>query len=465
MSNSQSSHDVDLFVIGGGSGGVRAARIAASHGARVMIAEESRWGGTCVVRGCVPKKLFVYASEVSAQIADAAGFGWHISGVKFDWSTLIANKDREIARLSGLYTELLGKAGVRTIEARARVLGPNLVEVDGRQITAGTILIAVGGRPRRPAIPGANEPSFITSDDAFHLKTLPRRITVMGGGYIGVEFAHIFSGLGCEVTLLHRGPLPLVGFDTDVRKTVLDGLKARRIRVISDAEPLEYIAEPTGGTLRITHGNVSNEEPLQSLELHTDLVLSAIGRNPHVVGLFDDGWSGVELGNRGAIVVDEHSRTSVPSIFAIGDVTARVSLTPVAIREGHAFADRQFGGAKPRVTDYDLVPTAVFSQPPAASVGLPESTAITNGHDVEVFHSVFRPMRNTLAQRDERTMMKLNIDRQSRKVLGVHMVGPDAPEIIQLAAVALTMGATKDDFDRTVAIHPTAAEEFVLMRG
>lgn len=432
--------DVDLFVIGGGSGGVRGGRVAAEHGAKVAIAEQDRWGGTCVIRGCVPKKLLVYASEISRALEDAKGQGWTIEGAKHDWATLIAAKDREITRLSTAYASRLAKAGCQVIEGHARLVDPHTIEVGGRTITAANILVATGGRARRPG------PGWITSDEAFHLPQLPRRIALLGGGYIAVEFAHVFAGLGAKVTLVHRDKLVLRGFDPDVREAVTAGLTANGIEVIHGAEL----------TLR------DNRLTIGDRTIDIDLAMAAIGRDPisNGLGLVE---AGVQLDARGAVTVDEWSRTSVPHIYAVGDVTGRVALTPVAIREGHAVADTLFGN-RPTPIRHELIPTAVFSQPPAATVGLTEPAAIAAGHDAKIFRAKFRPMRYALSGREEQVLLKLVVDKATDKVLGLHMVGADAPEIVQAAAIAITMGATKADFDRTFAMHPTTAEELVLMR-
>jgi glutathione reductase (NADPH) len=451
------SFDVDLFVIGGGSGGVRAARVAAQHGARVAIAEASRWGGTCVVRGCVPKKLLVYASEVSAAIADAGGFGWSIDGVRFDWPAMIAAKDAEIARLSAIYRANLERAGVAVHEAHATLVGPHAIALrDAAGAALGTIsaahvLIATGGRARRPLVPGRE--LAITSDEAFHLPRLPGRVLVLGGGYIAIEFAHIFAGLGVDVVVAHRGSQVLPGFDDDVRAHVTAGLGKRGIALRTATEVTAIARRGDGVRVELADGGA---------HIDADVVMSAIGRDPASAGL---GLveQGVALGPRGAVVVDDFSRTNLAHVHAVGDVTARVSLTPVAIREGHAFADTVFGG-RPTPFRHSLIPTAVFAQPPAAAIGLTETAARALGAEIDIFRSDFRPLRHTLSGRDERTMIKMIVDRATRRVLGLHMVGADAAEIIQAAAVAITMGATKDDFDRTVALHPTAAEELVLLR-
>lgn len=432
--------DVDLFVVGGGSGGVRAARVAAEHGARVAIAEASRWGGTCVVRGCVPKKLLVYASEVRQTLDDAPGQGWTIDGARHDWASLIAAKDREIARLTGAYRTRLAKAGAEVIEGRARLADAHTIEVDGRRITAAHILIATGGTPRRP------EGSWITSDEAFELPALPPRIALLGGGYIGVEFAHIFAGLGATVTLIHRDTHVLRGFDPEIREEVTKNLRAAGVDVVCCTE-----LQATGTTL------VANGRTIE-----VDLAMAAIGRAPNTadLGLAE---AGIHLDARGAVTVDEWSRTNKPHVYAVGDVTGRVALTPVAIREGHAVADTLFGH-RPTPIQHHLIPTAVFAQPAVATVGLTEPAAHAAGHPLLCYRATFRPMRHALSGRDERVLIKLVVDRDTDKVLGLHMIGHDAPEIVQGAAIAITMGATKADFDRTFAIHPTTAEELVLLR-
>ncbi|HEY0477357.1 MAG TPA: glutathione-disulfide reductase [Kofleriaceae bacterium] len=435
-----SRFDVDFFVIGGGSGGVRAARVAAEHGARVAIAEADRWGGTCVIRGCVPKKLLVYAAEVRRTLEDAPGQGWIIPEARHDWAALIAAKDREIARLSNAYADRLRKAGAEVIAGWARLLDPHTIEVGGRTMTAAHILVATGGRARRPSS------EWITSDEAFHLAALPPRIAIMGGGYIAVEFAHIFAGLGAKVALIHRDQQVLRGFDPDVRKAVTDNLGAHGIEFISCTELVRR------GRHVIAAGR----------EIEVDVAMAAIGRDPVTaeLGLVE---AGVALDARGAIEVDEWSRTSVAHIHAVGDVTGRVALTPVAIREGHAVADTLFGN-RPTPIHHHLIPTAVFSQPATAAVGLSEPAAVAAGHDIVVFRARFRPMRYALSGRDEQILIKVIVDRVTDRVLGVHMVGVDAPEIIQTMAIAVTMGATKADLDRTFALHPTTAEELVLLR-
>jgi glutathione reductase (NADPH) len=442
----------DLFVIGGGSGGVRAARIAATHGAKVAIAEEYRWGGTCVIRGCVPKKLFVYASRFRDDFEDAAGFGWSVPPARFDWQTLVANKDAEIARLEGLYRSTLEKAGVEVISGRARLIDPNTVSIDpgGRTLEARIVLVATGGRPTRPAIKGVHH--AITSNEAFHLPALPQSILIAGGGYIAVEFASIFNGLGIATTLAYRGAKILRGFDEDLRDGLSDALSRRGISILLNADiaAIDPLAEGYRVTLR--DGRVCE----------TGLVMLAIGRSPNTQDLGLE-RAGVRLGEKGAIAVDQMSRSSVASIYAIGDVTNRVNLTPVAIREGHAFADSLFGD-RPTAVDHELVPTAVFATPELGTVGLPEHLARQRYERLDVYRSSFRPLRGTLSGRSERMLMKLLVDGASGRVVGCHVLGADAAEIVQMAAIALRMGARKADFDATLALHPSAAEELVTMR-
>ncbi|HLL24049.1 MAG TPA: glutathione-disulfide reductase [Kofleriaceae bacterium] len=434
-----SRFDVDFFVIGGGSGGVRAARVAAEHGARVAIAEADRWGGTCVIRGCVPKKLLVFASEVSRTLEDARGQGWTIGAATHDWAALVAGKDAEIDRLSRAYSTRLAKAGAQVVQGRAVLADAHTIEVDGRRITAERILIATGGTPKRP--PG----TWITSDEAFHLPALPKRIGVLGGGYIGVEFAHIFAGLGAHVTLIHRDTHVLRGFDPDVRELVTKQLVAHGIDVVACSEIVQ-------------RGHVLHAS---GKDIEVDLAMAAIGRDPCTRGIGLE-HAGVELDARGFIRVDAYSQSNIENIYAVGDVTGRVALTPIAIREGHAVADTLFGN-RPTSIEHHLIPTAVFAQPPAATIGLTEPVAREH-HDVVVYRAKFKPMRYALTGRDEQVMIKLIVDAKSDRVLGLHMVGPDAPEIVQAAAIAITMGATKADLDRTFAMHPTTAEELVLLR-
>jgi glutathione reductase (NADPH) len=448
--SAMSNYDFDLFVIGAGSGGVRASRMAAGYGARVAVAEASDLGGTCVNLGCVPKKLMFYASSFSAAAADAAGFGWSVPTPDFDWTTLIANKDREIKRLKGIYRGMLEGSGVRIVKGRARLLDQNTVEVSGEKYTSQSILIATGGRPFIPPIPGAE--LGITSDQVFHLENQPKKIAIMGGGYIAVEFAGIFNGLGTEVTLHYRGPVFLRGFDDDLRTTLAEEMRKRgvELKFNSLVEHIECRGDRFGVTLD------SGED------IEADQLLCAIGRVPNTAGLGLEGI-GIELTQRGAVVVDENLQSSVPGIYAIGDCIDRIALTPVALAEGMAIAETLFND-NPTIVDYTNVPSAVFSQPNIGTVGLTEAEARAKFSDVEIFRSTFRPMIHTLSGRDEKTMMKLVVDRRTDKVLGVHMVGPDAGEIIQGMAVALKAGATKATFDRTIGIHPTAAEEFVTMR-
>jgi glutathione reductase (NADPH) len=444
------SHDYDLFVIGGGSGGVRAARMAAGTGAKVAIAEEYRYGGTCVIRGCVPKKLLSYASHFHEDFEDAAGYGWTLGETRFDWARLIANKDREIDRLEGIYQKLLGDAGVETLHGHARLTGPHGVEVGERHFTAETILLATGNHPVYP--PGHGWELGFSSNEAFHLERLPERVVVYGGGYIAVEFAGIFKGLGSEVTLVYRGPQVLRGFDDDVRNTLAGEMVKKGIEVIVETT-IDSIEKKAGGLIvHLSDGG----------RVATDGVMLATGRRPTVENLGLE-TAGVALGADGAVKVDAYSRTSQPNIYAIGDVTDRANLTPVAIHEAMAFVDTVYRGT-PRAMDYADIATAVFSHPTVSTVGLTEAEARRAHPAVDIYRSTFKPMKHTLSGRDEKTMMKLIVERAGGKVVGAHMVGLDAPEIIQGLAVAIKAGATKADFDATVGIHPTAAEEFVTMR-
>jgi glutathione reductase (NADPH) len=444
------SRDFDLFVIGGGSAGVRCARIAAGHGARVGIAEARFWGGTCVNIGCVPKKLMVMAAEYGNAARDARGFGWGFGDGAHDWRTLIANKDVEISRLNAIYRTLLDNAGVRVFEARASFVDAHTLDVGGARVTAERIVIATGGHPTRPTFPGAEH--CIVSDDAFFLPERPRRLVLLGGGYIAVEFAGIFAGLGCEVDLVFRQPLPLRGFDEDLRVALAEALTANGIRVHAGVSPVAVEAEGGEKRVRLSDGGV----------LTGDLVFAALGRAPNVASLGLE-RAGVATGKAGAVIVDGQSRTSQDGIFAIGDVTDRLNLTPVATAEGHALADALFGPG-PRVWALDRVATAVFSSPPLATVGLTEHQAARRG-PADIYLSRFTPMRHALSGRPRKTLMKLVVDQATQKVLGAHMLGEDAPEIMQGLSIAINCGATKVDFDRTVGIHPTAAEEFVTMRA
>ena len=440
---------VDLFVIGGGSGGVRAARIAATHGARVVIAEQYRWGGTCVIRGCVPKKLLVYAAEFGRALDDAAGYGWTVEK-RFDWARFVARKDVEVARLSGLYVAGLEQAGAKVLTGHAQLLDPHTVGVGEQRFHARRVLIATGGTPSRPTIPGASH--AITSDEAFQLPALPRRVTLVGGGYIGLEFAGIFAGLGAEVTLIHHGAEVLRGFDDDLRHAVTKNLRAQGVSICLQVE-LASIDRAPDGSLSVTCTDGQRRE--------TDCVMFATGRVPNTSGLGLE-RAGVTQGPRGEVPVDASGATNVPHIYAVGDCTGGTALTPVAVRDGQAFADRVFGpGAAPPA--YEAFPTAIFASPPAATAGLTEARARALG-PIDVYVSDFKPLLHTLSGRDERVMMKLVVDRDTQRVLGAHMVGRDAPEIIQTLAIAIGLGVRKPDLDRTLALHPTSAEELVLMR-
>ena len=443
--------DYDLFVIGAGSGGVRASRIAAALGARVAVAESHRAGGTCVIRGCVPKKLLVYAAHFHEDIEDARGYGWTVPEPTFSWPALIEAKNREIARLEGIYEKLLANAGVTLMQGRATLADAHTVELNGKRITAKYVLVATGGWPVKPDIPGAE--LGITSNEAFELKALPRRVLMVGGGYIAVEFAGIFKGLGAEVTLSYRGEEILRGFDDDVRKHLRGEIEAKGIKVLREHQ-LAAI-ERDGGALRVRAGNGAPD-------LTVDAVMFATGRSPNTANLGLQ-LAGVTLDAGGTVVVDQYSRTSVDNIYAVGDLTNRVQLTPVAIREGQAVAQTLFGARPVSVTHHNI-PSAVFSQPPVGTVGDTESQAIAKYGKVEVYQSTFRPMKHTLSGRNEKTYMKLLVDAASQKVVGAHMVGPDAPEIIQGIGIAVVAGLTKQQFDETVGIHPTAAEEFVTMK-
>jgi len=445
--------DYDLFVIGAGSGGVRAARVAAGFGARVAVAEADRPGGTCVIRGCVPKKLLVYAAHFREDLEDAAAYGWS-AGATFSWPTLIGNKDREIARLEDIYRTLLKSAGASLYEGRAKLVDSHTIEIAARRYTARHVLVATGGRPVRPDIPGAG--LAITSDEAFQLAELPRRVLIVGGGYVGVEFGGIFHGLGAEVTIAYRGEQILRGFDDDVRHHLHDELvrKGLDVRLQCDLRSIERRGDGSLAATIVTAGAP------QQLEL--DAVMFATGRQPVTAGLGLEA-AGVQIDANGAVIVDEYSRSSVPNIHAVGDVTNRVALTPVAIREGAAVATTLFGG-RPVAMDHRDVPHAVFSQPPVGTVGLSEAEASTAYAAVDVYTATFRPLKYTLSGRNERTLVKLVVDAASQRVVGAHMVGPDAPEIIQGIAIAVKAGLTKEQFDATVAVHPTAAEEFVTLR-
>ncbi len=444
------SYDYDLITIGAGSGGVRASRVAAAeYGRRTAVVENLRTGGTCVMRGCVPKKLLVYGAHFAHDFEDARGYGWGVGETEFDWPTLIANKNRELDRLEGAYHNVLQKAGVDEIAGTGRVTDPHTVEVDGTPYTAETILVATGGWPSLPDIPGIEH--AITSNEALDLERLPDRIVIVGGGYIAVEFAGIFNALGVEVHEIIRADNILRGFDEDVRDTLREEMAAKRIAV--HAETRVTAIDRTAGGYRLS---LDTGEAMD-----TDLVMYATGRTPNARGIGLE-EVGVEIDARGAVVVDEYSRTAVESIYAIGDVTDRMNLTPVAIAEAMALTRTLYGDA-PSAMDYENVPSAVFSQPPVGTVGLTEEQARERG-EIDVYVADFRPMKHTLSGRDEGSMMKVVVDRATDRVLGCHMVGADAPEIIQGIGIALRCGATKAQFDSTVGIHPTAAEEFVTMR-
>ncbi|MCE5363510.1 glutathione-disulfide reductase [Pseudomonas anguilliseptica] len=446
------TYDFDLFVIGAGSGGVRAARFAAGYGARVAVAESRYLGGTCVNVGCVPKKLLVYGAHFAEDFEQAQGFGWSLGSANFDWATLIANKNREIERLNGIYRNLLVNSGVTLLEGHARIVDAHSVELGGQRYSAKHILIATGGWPQIPEIPGHEH--AISSNEAFFLEQLPKRVLVVGGGYIAVEFASIFNGLGARASLLYRGDLFLRGFDKAVRLHLQDELNKRGVDLQFNSD-IVRIDKQNDGSLQATlkDGRV----------LEADCIFYATGRRPMLDNLGLENTQ-VELDERGFIKVDEQYQTSTPSILAIGDVIGRVQLTPVALAEGMAVARRLFKPEEYRKVDYQLIPTAVFSLPNIGTVGLSEEQAKEEGYSVKVFESRFRPMKLTMTESQERTLMKLVVDTATDRVLGCHMVGPDAGEIVQGLAVALKAGATKQLFDETIGVHPTAAEEFVTMR-
>jgi len=450
-------YDYDLFVIGGGSGGVRASRMAAATGARVALAEEYRMGGTCVIRGCIPKKLFVYASHFSEDFHDATGYGWTVGDVKFDWPTLIANKDKEIARLEGLYRRNAEAAGVKIFGDRAVFEDPHTILLlnEGRRITADKILIATGNHPTREMgtshiVPGGD--LCITSNEAFHLDKLPGRILVAGGGYVALEFAHIFHGLGSKVSLVYRGEKPLRGFDEDLRDALMESMKRRDLNVLLGCE----------FTKVERRGDCLHAETNKGGMVECDQIMLAIGRQPNTASLHVE-KAGVTLGKRGEVVVDEYSKTSADNIYAIGDVTDRIQLTPVAIHEAMCFVKTAFEN-KPTSPDHEHVPSAVFTTPEIATVGMSEAKALGMGHAIDVYKSTFKPLKHTMTGSAERSLFKLVVDAKTQEVLGCHIFGWGAAEIIQMAAVAMKMGAKKSDFDATIALHPTAAEELVTMR-
>lgn len=446
---SSNEFDFDIFVIGAGSGGVRASRIASGLGARVGICEDSRVGGTCVIRGCVPKKLLVYAAHYREDLEDSRSYGWEVPERRFDWGRLIANKDREIDRLNGVYISMLEKAGATLFQERGVIEDAHTVRVGERRMTARHILIATGGHPVRPDVPGAE--LGITSDEAFHLERLPGRVVVVGGGYIGVEFAGIFNGLGSRVTQIYRRDRILRGFDGDIRDAVTKGMRERGVEIRTGVNVTAVRRDGEELVVELTDGT----------RMQADQVLFATGRVPNTAGLGCEA-AGVELDDNGAVRVDAHSTSSVPSIHAVGDVTDRLALTPVALMEGQTLAQRLFGDGE-NDPDHGNVPSAVFSLPPVGTVGLSEEEARERGA-VRIFRADFKPLRHTLTGRAERSMMKLVVDAESDVVLGCHMVGEDAPEIIQGLAVAVKAGLTKARFDATLGIHPTAGEEFVTMR-
>jgi glutathione reductase (NADPH) len=452
-----SKYDYDLFVIGGGSGGVRASRMAAATGARVALAEEYRMGGTCVIRGCIPKKLFVYASHFADDFHDSIGYGWTVGEPKFDWKTLIANKDREIGRLEGIYRKNVEAAGVKIFGDRAVFEDPHTVLLlnENKRITADKILIATGNSPTREMgtthiVPGAD--LCITSNEAFHLDALPGRVLIAGGGYVALEFAHIFHGLGSKVSLVYRGEKPLRGFDEDLRDALMASMQRRGLDVLLGCEF-------TGIERR---GDCLHAETNKGAVIECDQVMLAIGRMPNTMSLHVN-KAGVELGKRGEIVVDKYSRTSAENIYAIGDVTDRIQLTPVAIHEAMCFVKTAFENT-PTAPDHEHVPSAVFTTPELATVGMSEMKALGMGHAIDVYKSTFRPLKHTMTDSGELSLFKLIVDARTQTVLGCHIFGWGAAEIIQIAAVALKMGATKQDFDGTIALHPTAAEELVTMR-
>jgi glutathione reductase (NADPH) len=445
-------YDVDLFVIGGGSGGVRAARVAAQHGARVMLAEEYRLGGTCVIRGCVPKKLLVYASRFRAEFEDAEGYGWTVAQPGFDWPTLIANKDREIGRLEAAYTATLEKAGVTIVKSRAVLVDAHTIALaNGGRVRAAYVLIATGAAPSY-GDPIAGIEHVISSNEAFHLPKLPAQVVIQGGGYIAVEFASIFAGLGAQVTLIYRGENILRGFDDDVRQHLRADMEKRGIRVFTGCRVVAVEQTASRFSVHLSGGN----------NLSSECVMFATGRRPNVAGIGLE-EAGVKIARNGAVAVDAYSRTSVPNIYAIGDVTNRINLTPVAIREGAAFSDTVFGG-RPTAVDHTNVPTAVFSDPEVGAVGLTEAQARAELAQTDIYRAMFKPLKATLSGRDTTVLVKLVVDGVTDRVVGCHIVGEGASEMVQMAAVAVKMGATKADFDSTMALHPTTAEELVTMR-
>ena len=446
-------YDFDLFTIGAGSGGVRASRVAAAHGARVAVAEEYRVGGTCVIRGCVPKKMLVYGAHFAEDLVDAEHFGWTIEGKSFDWTRLRDHVQTDVSRLEGLYGQTLSNHKVTVFNERATITGDHQITLaSGQVVTAGHILVATGARPLVPTFPG-NE-HVITSNEAFHLDALPRRILIAGGGYIANEFAGIFNEFGCKVTIANRSDTILRGYDASVRDRLLQISMVKGIEFLFHAE-FEQIEKQADGTLLV---KLTGQQPREF-----DAVMVATGRTPNIEGLGLEAI-GVETGMKGEIVVDAFSRTNIDYVYAVGDVTDRVQLTPVAIREGQAFADSVFGDMEPYAVDHSCVPSAVFSHPPIAAVGMTEGEARNVLGNIKVFQSDFRPMKNVVAGRNERSLYKMIVDAANDRIVGIHMIGPEAPEIMQAAAIAVKAKLTKADFDATVAIHPTMAEELVLFK-
>lgn len=447
------AYDYDLFVIGAGSGGVRASRIAASHGAKVAVAEEYRVGGTCVIRGCVPKKLFVYASSFAEEFEDAEGFGWTVGETSFSWEKLIANKDKEIDRLNGIYIRNLQNSGVEIFQSRAILKDAHTIHLNAekRDVTADKILIATGGTPFLPAnVPGIEH--AISSNEAFHLKTLPKRGIVVGGGYIAVEFAGIFNGLGVETKQIYRGEKILRGFDDDLRDGLTEEIRKKGVDLHTMCDITRIEKTDAGLVATLVDGE----------KIETDFIMYATGRSPNTEGLCLD-LLGVKTKPNGAVEVDAYSQTSVPNIYAVGDVTDRAALTPIAIREGQAFAETVFNN-NPIAVDHSIIPTAVFSQPELGTVGMTEAEARAKVGEVDIYKTSFRAMKHTMTGRQEKTFMKLVVDTKTQRVLGVHLMGPASGEMIQAVGIAVTMGATKQQFDQTVAVHPTAAEELVTLK-
>ncbi len=446
-----SAYDYDLFVLGAGSGGVRASRVAASHGAKVGICEESRVGGTCVIRGCIPKKLMVYGAHFKDEFENASSYGWNVESVTFDWSTLIANRDKEIDRLNQLYIGLLHDAGVDLFSSHGSIQDAHTVQMsNGTRVRAHNILIATGGMPSLPEIPGIE--NAVTSNEVFHLRSLPKQIVIVGGGYIACEFASIFNGLGANVVQLYRGSMILRGFDRDIQKFVYQEMRKKGVEIRLNCEVSKIQNRNDHLTLGLTN----------DITITTDVVLYATGRKPNTANLGLE-LAGIHLNDRGAVIVDEWSRSSVQNVYAVGDVTDRINLTPVALNEGLCFAETTYGN-RPRRMDHINVASAVFSDPTVGSVGMTEDCARNEFGNIDVYLSTFRPLKHTMTGRDEKTMMKIVVAQQSQRVVGVHMAGADAAEIIQGIAIAVKMGATKAEFDATIGIHPTSAEEFVTMR-